>query len=359
MIGEHKMLKTIIAITMACTMLGLFAGCTSDGNIYREETALDQNWGRSVETAKFNQILNPEAGKNLNPVEGLSGPAAGNGELFWPVVNWVACLTVAGGFLLSVRGFIDLTSLPVGSYLHQEVFDWVKVGDLSAPFGLVPCPTLSGVIGFALLGGALRTRAWAGVLAGAGAFGGTGIETTTLSARGAIPFVADTLSALLLTMTGMLVLAGMVFARAAGHGGDPLFPPLALMMTAGVYGAYLTADLFNLKEMPRCCLVRARLPVDRIIIGEQVINQELEESMGPRVLIADADDVWRDICERGLCHSGFTVETAQDGLQRIGQGDSLSVGGRAEINFIDRHAGQCYCLSSTIGISDRTANATQ
>jgi NADH-quinone oxidoreductase subunit L len=53
------------------------------------------------------------------------------------VVNWVACLTVAGGFLLSVRGFFDLMSLPVGSYLHQELFDWVKVGDLSAPFGLV------------------------------------------------------------------------------------------------------------------------------------------------------------------------------------------------------------------------------
>ena len=53
------------------------------------------------------------------------------------VVNWVACLTVAGGFLLSVQGFFDLMSLPVGSYLHQEIFDWVVVGDLSAPFGLV------------------------------------------------------------------------------------------------------------------------------------------------------------------------------------------------------------------------------
>jgi NADH-quinone oxidoreductase subunit L len=53
------------------------------------------------------------------------------------VVNWVACLTVAGGFVLSVQGFFDLMSLPVGSYLHQELFDWVKVGELSAPFGLV------------------------------------------------------------------------------------------------------------------------------------------------------------------------------------------------------------------------------
>jgi NADH-quinone oxidoreductase subunit L len=53
------------------------------------------------------------------------------------VVNWVACLTVAGSFVLSVRGFLDLASLPVGSYLHQELFDWMKVGELSAPFGLV------------------------------------------------------------------------------------------------------------------------------------------------------------------------------------------------------------------------------
>ena len=72
------MMKATSAIVMACALLGLFAGCSSTGNIYREETALDQNWGRSVETAKFNQILNPEAGKNLNPVEGLSGPAVGH-----------------------------------------------------------------------------------------------------------------------------------------------------------------------------------------------------------------------------------------------------------------------------------------
>jgi hypothetical protein len=59
-------------------MLILFAGCSGPGQLYREETALDQNWGRSVETAKFNQILDPEAGKNLKPVEGLSGVAAGH-----------------------------------------------------------------------------------------------------------------------------------------------------------------------------------------------------------------------------------------------------------------------------------------
>ena len=73
------MLKRTIAITAACALLGLFAGCsgTAGNNPFREETLLDKNWGRSVETAKYNQTLDPEAGKNLAPVEGLDGKAAG------------------------------------------------------------------------------------------------------------------------------------------------------------------------------------------------------------------------------------------------------------------------------------------
>ena len=71
------MMKKTIALTIACAMLALFAGCSRSGPVY-EETLLDKNWGRSVETAKYNQILNPEAGKDLTPVEGLSGKAADN-----------------------------------------------------------------------------------------------------------------------------------------------------------------------------------------------------------------------------------------------------------------------------------------
>ncbi len=41
-----------------------------------------------------------------------------------------------------------------------------------APLGLVPCPTLSAVIGLALLGGGVGGRAWPSVLAGAGLFYG-------------------------------------------------------------------------------------------------------------------------------------------------------------------------------------------
>lgn len=52
----------------------LLAGCTS----WQQQSLSDQNWGRAYETAKYNQILNPEAGKNLKPVEGLSGKAVEN-----------------------------------------------------------------------------------------------------------------------------------------------------------------------------------------------------------------------------------------------------------------------------------------
>lgn len=48
--------------------LSVFSGCGA--------TLLDKNWGRSLESAKSNQILNPEAGKNLEPVVGLDGQAA-------------------------------------------------------------------------------------------------------------------------------------------------------------------------------------------------------------------------------------------------------------------------------------------
>ena len=71
------MLKKTIALTIACAMLALSAGCSSSGPVH-EETLLDKNWGRSVETAKYNQILNPDAGKSLTPVEGLNGKAADN-----------------------------------------------------------------------------------------------------------------------------------------------------------------------------------------------------------------------------------------------------------------------------------------
>jgi multicomponent Na+:H+ antiporter subunit D len=71
----------------------------------------------------------------------------------------------------------------------------------------------------------------------------------------AIPFVADVFSALLLALIGLLVVASMVFARASGVTADPLVAPMVLVLTAGVAGAFLTADLFNLFVMIEVALL--------------------------------------------------------------------------------------------------------
>ncbi len=55
----------------------LLAACAGN-NPLREETALDRNWGRAVESAKFNQVLDPKAGGTDAPVEGLAGRPAGH-----------------------------------------------------------------------------------------------------------------------------------------------------------------------------------------------------------------------------------------------------------------------------------------
>ena len=57
-------------------VIGLIAASSIFSGCAQRETMLDRNWGTSYESAKLNQILNPEAGKNLEPVVGLDGQAA-------------------------------------------------------------------------------------------------------------------------------------------------------------------------------------------------------------------------------------------------------------------------------------------
>ena len=61
-----------------------------------------------------------------------------------------------------------------------------------------------------------------------------------------IPFVADMFAALMLAVTGVLTLVCSWFAYASGRAATVYFAPLVLVLTAGVNGALLTADLFNL-----------------------------------------------------------------------------------------------------------------
>ncbi len=69
------MARRLLFLFAIITMLAMVAGCGGKTLCAWYPTNTDLNWGRSYEMAKFNQILNPEAGKNLNPVEGMPGRA--------------------------------------------------------------------------------------------------------------------------------------------------------------------------------------------------------------------------------------------------------------------------------------------
>ncbi|GAB3720519.1 monovalent cation/H+ antiporter subunit D family protein [Nocardiopsis nanhaiensis] len=62
----------------------------------------------------------------------------------------------------------------------------------------------------------------------------------------AIPFVADVFSALMLWTTALLALVCSAFAIATGDDKQTFFSPLVLILTAGVSGALITGDLFNM-----------------------------------------------------------------------------------------------------------------
>ncbi len=62
----------------------------------------------------------------------------------------------------------------------------------------------------------------------------------------AIPLVSDTLTAVMITVTGLTTTACIAFARITGEDRLRFFPALVLMLSAGVNGALLTGDMFNL-----------------------------------------------------------------------------------------------------------------
>lgn len=73
------MLKGHMIITgLLAGLCFVLLGCA--GNLPQPERAdvVDAHYGKSLETAKNSQILNPEAGKEPTPVEGLDGKSANN-----------------------------------------------------------------------------------------------------------------------------------------------------------------------------------------------------------------------------------------------------------------------------------------
>lgn len=61
-----------------------------------------------------------------------------------------------------------------------------------------------------------------------------------------IPFIVDAFSALMILVSGALILVSVVFALLSGTGRNRLFATLVFALTAGVNGALMTGDLFNL-----------------------------------------------------------------------------------------------------------------
>lgn len=71
------MLKKYFLIIGIFSAMLFISSCTGR-TLYSEDSATNLNWGRSHQTAIYNQMLNPDAAQNLDPVSGLDGSAAQN-----------------------------------------------------------------------------------------------------------------------------------------------------------------------------------------------------------------------------------------------------------------------------------------
>jgi len=67
---------TVKIIGSIMILLGMLACSSQNAVIPMGDSMLEKNWGRAYETAKYNQILNHDAGKNTEAVEGIDGEAA-------------------------------------------------------------------------------------------------------------------------------------------------------------------------------------------------------------------------------------------------------------------------------------------
>jgi hypothetical protein len=73
-----KMLKGNIILIAVLAVFSVVTLWSCAGNLPEGKRMdyLEQNWGKSFESAKKNQMLNPEAGKTVEPVTGLEGELA-------------------------------------------------------------------------------------------------------------------------------------------------------------------------------------------------------------------------------------------------------------------------------------------
>ena len=69
---EQAMINKSLMISRIIIAASLVSACSGT------ETLSHRNWGKSYETVVYNQTLNPDADKSLNPVDSLDGQAAEN-----------------------------------------------------------------------------------------------------------------------------------------------------------------------------------------------------------------------------------------------------------------------------------------
>ncbi len=77
-LSDSRRIKEDTMLTRCLTLIGLIAVLLIFSGCGTRETMLDKNWASSFESAKQSQILNPEAGKNPDPVVGLDGQVVEN-----------------------------------------------------------------------------------------------------------------------------------------------------------------------------------------------------------------------------------------------------------------------------------------
>ena len=66
------MLKKSLIIVGIIAAVSFISACSGT------DTLSQRNWGKSYETAAYNQMLNPDADENLKPVDSLDSQAAKN-----------------------------------------------------------------------------------------------------------------------------------------------------------------------------------------------------------------------------------------------------------------------------------------
>jgi hypothetical protein len=75
--GEETMLNRYLILITFMSIFSIMLSCSGTTPAH-EQTLLERNWGRSIESMRYMQMVDPEAGKDPNPVESLDGNASEN-----------------------------------------------------------------------------------------------------------------------------------------------------------------------------------------------------------------------------------------------------------------------------------------